>query len=69
MNIILAIVLIVVALAGGTALGVFISRQGIKKQMPAIYENVMREVLKGTGQKVTEAKFRQMMNALKKQMK
>lgn len=65
----LAIVLIIVALLGGTALGFFIARKYMEKYLkenPPINENMLRMMMMQMGQKPSEKKIRQMMAQMNK---
>lgn len=65
----LAIVLIIVALIGGTALGFFIARKYMEnylKENPPINENMLRMMMMQMGQKPSEKKIRQMMAQMNK---
>ncbi|OCS87766.1 YneF family protein [Caryophanon tenue] len=65
----LAIVLIIVALIGGTALGFFIARKYMEKYLkenPPINENMLRMMMMQMGQKPSEKKIRQMMAQMNK---
>lgn len=65
----LGIVLIIVALLGGTALGFFIARKYMEKYLkenPPINENMLRMMMMQMGQKPSEKKIRQMMAQMNK---
>ncbi|TFE02904.1 YneF family protein [Jeotgalibacillus salarius] len=66
----LAIVLIVVALLAGVALGFFIARKYMMtylKKNPPINEQMLRMMMMQMGQKPSQKKINQMMSAMNKQ--
>ena len=59
MNLGLAILLIIIALAGGVLLGMFIARKQVEKMIadkPILDENALRVMMTQMGQKPSEAK-------------
>ncbi len=71
MNMILAIVLIVVALLAGVALGFFIARKYMMnylKKNPPINEQMLRTLMMQMGQKPSQKKIKQMMRSMNNQM-
>lgn len=69
MNMVLAIVLIVVALIGGVALGFFIARKYMMnylKENPPINEQMLRMMMMQMGQKPSQKKINQMMAQMNK---
>ena len=69
MNLVLAIVLIVVALIGGVALGFFIARKYMMnylKENPPINEQMLRMMMMQMGQKPSQKRINQMMNQMNK---
>ncbi|EGQ27431.1 YneF family protein [Mammaliicoccus sciuri] len=69
MNLVLAIVLIVVALIGGVALGFFIARKYMMnylKENPPINEQMLRMMMMQMGQKPSQKKINQMMAQMNK---
>lgn len=72
MNLGLAILLIIVALAGGVALGMYISRRQVEKMIadkPILDENALRVMMSQMGQKPSEAKVQQAFRQIKAQQK
>lgn len=72
MNLALAIVLIVLALAGGFAAGFFISKKYMMdyfEKNPPINEDTLRMLMLQMGQKPSEKKIKQMMASMKMQQK
>lgn len=72
MNLGLAILLIVVALAGGVALGMYLSRKQVEKMIadkPILDENALRVMMSQMGQKPSEAKVQQAFRQIKAQQK
>ncbi|CQR24326.1 signal peptide containing protein [Streptococcus varani] len=72
MNLGLAILLIVLALAGGVLLGMFISRKQVEKMLadkPVLDENALRVMMSQMGQKPSEAKVQQAFRQIKAQQK
>ena len=72
MQIWLAIVLIIVALIGGTALGFFIARKYMMnylKENPPINEQMIRVMMAQMGRKPSEKQVRQMMSQMNKLQK
>ncbi|QFT88976.1 hypothetical protein FIU87_09990 [Bacillus sp. THAF10] len=68
----LAILLIVLALIGGVALGFFIARKYMMtylKKNPPINEQMLRVMMMQMGMKPSQKKINQMMSAMSKQMK
>ncbi|MEH7226125.1 MULTISPECIES: YneF family protein [unclassified Bacillus (in: firmicutes)] len=71
MQIWLAIVLIVVALLGGAALGFFIARKYMMnylKKNPPINEQMLKVMMMQMGQKPSQKKINQMLKAMNGQM-
>ncbi|HWL12863.1 MAG TPA: YneF family protein [Ureibacillus sp.] len=69
MNLWLAIVLIIVALAGGAALGFYFARQYMMKYLkenPPINEQMIRVMMAQMGRKPSEKQVRQMMSQMNK---
>lgn len=69
MSMVLAIVLIVVALIGGVALGFFIARKYMMnylKENPPINEQMLRMMMMQMGQKPSQKKINQMMAQMNK---
>ena len=69
MNLWLAIVLIIVALAGGAALGFYLARQYMMKYLkenPPINEQMIRVMMAQMGRKPSEKQVRQMMSSMNK---
>lgn len=69
MNLWLAIVLIVVALAAGTALGFYFARRYMMnylKENPPINEQMIRVMMAQMGRKPSEKQVRQMMQQMNK---
>ncbi|WP_318615314.1 YneF family protein [Sporosarcina sp. YIM B06819] len=69
MNLTLGIILIIVALAGGVALGFFIARQYMMKYLkdnPPINEDMLRMMMMQMGQKPSQKKINQMMTQMNK---
>lgn len=72
MNIGLAILLIVVAFAGGVALGIYLSKKQVEKYIadkPVLDENALRLMMSQMGQKPSEAKVQQVLRQIKGQQK
>ncbi|HFH9839037.1 TPA: YneF family protein [Streptococcus suis] len=72
MNIGLAILLIVLAFAGGVALGIYLSRKQVEKfiaDKPILDENALRLMMSQMGQKPSEAKVQQVLRQIKSQQK
>lgn len=72
MNIGLAIVLIVLALAAGVALGMYLARKQVEKYIadkPVLDENALRLMMSQMGQKPSEAKVQQVLRQIKSQQK
>ncbi len=68
MNIGLAILLIVLALAGGTFLGAFLVRKQIEKEFaenPRLNVDAVRAMMSSMGQKPNEAKVQQVYRQIK----
>jgi len=69
MSLTLGIILIIVALAGGVALGFFIARQYMMKYLkdnPPINEDMLRMMMMQMGQKPSQKKINQMMSQMNK---
>ncbi|MEK4228886.1 YneF family protein [Solibacillus sp. FSL H8-0538] len=69
MNLWLGIVLIIVALIGGAALGFYIARQYMMKYLkenPPINEQMIRVMMAQMGRKPSEKQVRQMMASMNK---
>ncbi|RKJ07884.1 YneF family protein [Butyricicoccus sp. 1XD8-22] len=72
MNLWLGIILIVVALIGGVALGFFLARQYMMKYLkenPPINEQMIRVMMSQMGRKPSEKQVRQMMSQMNKLQK
>ncbi len=72
MNLGLAILLIVLAFAGGVALGIYLSRRQVKTTLldkPILDENALRLMMSQMGQKPSEAKVQQVLRQIKSQQK
>jgi len=72
MEIWLAILLIVVALIGGVALGFFIARKYMMsylKKNPPINEQMLKVMMMQMGMKPSQKKINQMLKAMNQQMK
>ena len=72
MNIGLAIVLIVLALAAGVALGMYLARKQVEKYIadkPVLDENALGLMMSQMGQKPSEAKVQQVLRQIKSQQK
>ncbi|MBF0778074.1 YneF family protein [Streptococcus cuniculi] len=68
----LAIVLIIVAFAGGVALGIYLSRKQVENYIadkPVLDENALRAMMSQMGQKPSEAKVQQVLRQIKSQQK
>ncbi|CRH92432.1 Uncharacterised protein family (UPF0154) [Chlamydia trachomatis] len=72
MNLALAIVLILAALAGGVALGMYLSRKQVQNYIadkPVLDENALRLMMSQMGQKPSEAKVQQTLRQIKASQK
>lgn len=72
MNLALAIVLILAALAGGVALGMYLSRKQVQDYIadkPVLDENALRLMMSQMGQKTSEAKVQQTLRQIKASQK
>ncbi len=72
MNLGLAILLIVLAFAGGVALGIYLSRKQVENYIadkPVLDENALRLMMSQMGQKPSEAKVQQVLRQIKSQQK
>ena len=72
MNLGLAILLIVLAFAGGVALGIYLSRRQVENYIadkPILDENALRLMMSQMGQKPSEAKIQQTYRNIIKQSK
>ncbi|MBY5033660.1 YneF family protein [Streptococcus gallolyticus] len=72
MNLALAIVLILAALAGGVALGMYLSRKQVQDYIadkPVLDENALRLMMSQMGQKPSEAKVQQTLRQIKASQK
>ena len=68
MNLGLAILLIVLAFAGGVALGIYLSRRQVENYIadkPILDENALRLMMSQMGQKPSEAKVQQVLRQIK----
>ncbi|HFU4025327.1 TPA: YneF family protein [Streptococcus suis] len=68
----LVIVLVLVALAGGVALGMFLARKQVENYIadkPILDENALRTMMSQMGQKPSEAKVQQVLRQIKSQQK
>ena len=66
------ILIVIVALAGGTALGFFLARKYMMDYLeknPPINEDVLRMMMMQMGQKPSQKKINQMMTMMNKDMK
>ncbi|CAM3384022.1 YneF family protein [Nosocomiicoccus ampullae] len=66
------ILIVIVALAGGTALGFFLARKYMMDYLeknPPINEDVLRMMMMQMGQKPSQKKINQMMTMMNKNMK
>lgn len=71
-NIGIVILLVVLALAGGVALGIYLSRKQVEKMIadkPILDENALRLMMSQMGQKPSEAKIQQVLRQIKSQQK
>ena len=71
-NIGIVILLVVLALAGGVALGIYLSRKQVEKMIadkPILDENALRLMMSQMGQKPSEAKVQQVLRQIKSQQK
>ncbi|HEM4700631.1 TPA: YneF family protein [Streptococcus suis] len=72
MNLGLAILLIVLAFAGGVVLGIYLSRKQVENYIadkPVLDENALRLMMSQMGQKPSEAKVQQVLRQIKSQQK
>ncbi|HFU3725939.1 TPA: YneF family protein [Streptococcus suis] len=72
MNLGLAILLIVLAFAGGVVLGIYLSRRQVENYIadkPILDENALRLMMSQMGQKPSEAKVQQVLRQIKSQQK
>ncbi|HFI0394609.1 TPA: YneF family protein [Streptococcus suis] len=72
MNVGLAILLIVLAFAGGVVLGIYLSRKQVENYIadkPVLDENALRLMMSQMGQKPSEAKVQQVLRQIKSQQK
>ncbi|HEL2575484.1 TPA: YneF family protein [Streptococcus suis] len=72
MGIGIVILLVVLALAGGVALGIYLSRKQVEKMIadkPILDENALRLMMSQMGQKPSEAKVQQVLRQIKSQQK
>ncbi len=68
----LVILLVVLALAGGVALGIYLARKQVEKfiaDKPILDENALRLMMSQMGQKPSEAKVQQVLRQIKSQQK
>ena len=68
----IVILLVVLALAGGVALGIYLSRKQVEKMIadkPILDENALRLMMSQMGQKPSEAKVQQVLRQIKSQQK
>ena len=68
----ITILIAVLALLGGGAIGVFMTRSAVKKQLeenPPLNEDMLRMMMMQMGRKPSEAQLRQMMQSLRMQAK
>ncbi|MCQ8265999.1 YneF family protein [Streptococcus suis] len=68
----LVIILVLVALAGGVALGMFLARKQVENYIadkPILDENALRMMMRQMGQKPSEAKVQQVLRQIKSQQK
>lgn len=72
LDIVLVIILVLVALAGGLALGMFLARKQVENYIadkPILDENALRTMMSQMGQKPSEAKVQQVLRQIKSQQK
>ncbi|HFI0150711.1 TPA: YneF family protein [Streptococcus suis] len=72
LEIVLVIILVLVALAGGVALGMFLARKQVENYIadkPILDENALRMMMSQMGQKPSEAKVQQVLRQIKSQQK
>ena len=72
LDIVLVIILVLVALAGGVALGMFLARKQVENYIadkPILDENALRLMMSQMGQKPSEAKVQQVLRQIKSQQK
>ncbi|TCD46043.1 YneF family protein [Streptococcus sp. X16XC17] len=72
MNLGLAILLILVALAGGIVLGFYLARKQVENYIadkPILDENALRMMMSQMGQKPSEAKVQQVLRQIKSQQR
>ncbi|HEM3724940.1 YneF family protein [Streptococcus suis] len=68
----IVILLVILALAGGVALGIYLSRKQVEKfiaDKPILDENALRLMMSQMGQKPSEAKVQQVLRQIKSQQK
>ena len=68
----MVILIAIIALLVGTAIGVFMTRSAVKKQLeenPPLNEDMLRMMMMQMGRKPSEAQLRQMMQNLRNQAK
>lgn len=68
----IVILLVVLALVGGVALGIYLSRKQVEKMIadkPILDENALRLMMSQMGQKPSEAKVQQVLRQIKSQQK
>lgn len=72
MNLALTIILILAALAGGVALGMYLARKQVQDYIadkPVLDENALRLMMSQMGQKPSEAKVQQTLRQIKASQK
>ncbi|MDE1691444.1 YneF family protein [Streptococcus suis] len=68
----IVILLVILALAGGVALGIYLSRKQVENYIadkPVLDENALRLMMSQMGQKPSEAKVQQVLRQIKSQQK
>lgn len=68
----MVILIAAIALVAGTAIGIFMTRSAVKKQLeenPPLNEDMLRMMMMQMGRKPSEAQLRQMMQNLRSQAK
>ncbi|MFI3053670.1 YneF family protein [Streptococcus suis] len=68
----IVILLVILALAGGVALGIYLSRKQVENYIadkPILDENALRLMMSQMGQKPSEAKVQQVLRQIKSQQK
>lgn len=68
----IVVLLVILAFAGGVALGIYLSRKQVEKMIadkPILDENALRLMMSQMGQKPSEAKVQQVLRQIKGQQK